>query len=182
VKFVIKIYKPDKQFPSGGLFTQYLDNKMLVGDSLMCGPGPEDGINYLGWGAFTYQGNNICGQKQKIGLIAGGSGISTLYAIALASTLIRDKMDITLLFSNKTKEDLFLENELNDLLKMNKYLKIFYTLTRHDSNKHGHWQGLQGRISYEMFKECEFPDVADDVFILSCGPGGFNGVIHNFLI
>lgn len=47
---------------------------------------------------------------------------------------------------------------------------MFHTLTRHDQSKDGEWNGLQGRVTYDMFKDCGFPEAADDVFIAVCGP------------
>jgi hypothetical protein len=47
---------------------------------------------------------------------------------------------------------------------------MFHTLTRHDEQKHGKWEGMQGRVTYDMLKECKFPEAADDVFIGVCGP------------
>ena len=58
---------------------------------------------------------------------------------------------------------------------------MYHTLTRHDAEKHGDWDGLQGRVSYEMLQECQFPEAADDVFIGICGPPEFNAEIAGFL-
>ena len=59
--------------------------------------------------------------------------------------------------------------------------KLFYTLDQHDPEKHGEWDGLTGRVSYDMIKKCEFPDPADDVLILSCGPPPFIEAVDKFL-
>ena len=44
--------------------------------------------------------------------------------------------------------------------------KLFHTLTRHDDGQHGDWDGLRGRVSWEMLQQCGFPEPADDVLIL----------------
>ena len=59
--------------------------------------------------------------------------------------------------------------------------KLFYTLDEHDPNVHGEWDGLTGRVNYEMFKQCGFPAPADDVLILTCGPPPFVDSINKFL-
>jgi NAD(P)H-flavin reductase len=52
-------------------------------------------------------------------------------------------------------------------------------LTRHDEAKHGKWDGLTGRVSFEMLKKCGLPDPTDDLFIGTCGPKGFAETIMN---
>jgi len=50
-------------------------------------------------------------------------------------------------------------------------------LTRHDEAKDGAWNGLTGRITVEMLKQCGLPAPADDVYVATCGPNGLvNGV------
>lgn len=59
-------------------------------------------------------------------------------------------------------------------------LKVFYTLTRHLSFKHGDWNGenkKKGRVSWEMYQEFGFPTASDDLLVLSCGPDGFNETV-----
>ena len=58
---------------------------------------------------------------------------------------------------------------------------LFNTLTRHDNSLHGEWDGLHGRINNEMIKECGFPEPADDVLILSCGPPGMKKTVNDIL-
>ena len=83
-------------------------------------------------------------------------------------------MKIVLLFSNKTKEDILCEKEINDLKNINPdNYQLWNTLTRHDDEKHGEWNGLRGRVSLKMMQECNFPPPAEDTFIFICGPKGF---------
>ena len=106
-----------------------------------------------------------------------------MYAIALASCLAQDGLEITFLFSNKTKEDILCKNELDELCRINPdKFKLYHTLTRHDESKHGSMEGLTGRVSQEMLQQCGFPKPADDVFIATCGPAAFNQHIRTFLL
>lgn len=41
--------------------------------------------------------------KRNFGLLAGGTGITPGYCMALASSLLKDGLKINLIFSNKTK-------------------------------------------------------------------------------
>jgi len=84
----------------------------------------------------------VPGKRTKIGLIAGGTGITPMYSIALASSLAQDGIDITFLNSNKTKSDILIKSELDELDAMNPNLRMFHTLTRHDSERDGEWDGL----------------------------------------
>ena len=71
--------------------------------------GPIGKVNYRGWGKFLVMNKELTGKKTKIGLLAGGSGFTPMYAIALASSLAKDGVEIKFLFSNKTKNDIFCE-------------------------------------------------------------------------
>ena len=55
----------------------------------------------------------------------------------------------------------------------NPNLKVSYTLSRYDESQ-GAWDGLKGKVSKEMIKECGFPAPSEDTVIFFCGPKGFN--------
>lgn len=148
--FVIKIYREDPAFPDGGKFTQHLEKNVNVGDSIMC-EGPIGMIKYFGHGKVTVKKKELK-PKTKVGLLAGGSGITPMYAIALASSLAKDGLEIWFLFSNKTKDDILCKKQLDELAASNPNFHLFYTLTRHDAAKDGENPHLSGRVSYEMFK------------------------------
>ena len=106
---------------------------------------------YLGWGKVVYKKKEVEHKKMRLGLIAGGTGITPMYSIALASSLAKDGVKIWFLFSNKTKDDILCKDQLDELAKINPdNFKLFHTLTRHDEGKHGAWDGLTGRVSWEM--------------------------------
>jgi cytochrome-b5 reductase len=85
-QFVIKVYRNTPEFPEGGIFSQHLENNVHVGDSLMC-EGPIGRLRYLGGGDFKLLKNPVAGKRTKIGLIAGGTGITPMFSIAQASSL-----------------------------------------------------------------------------------------------
>ena len=60
-------------------------------------------------------------------------------------------------------------------------LELHHTLTRHNSDTHGEWDGLEGRIDLEMIQKLGFPPPADDTFIFICGPKKFKADIITFL-
>jgi len=75
VIFVIKLYLPCDEFPNGGVMSKHL-NTMKVGDKIKM-EGPMGLLNYLGDGNFVLKRNPI--KKTKVGMIAGGSGITPCY-------------------------------------------------------------------------------------------------------
>ena len=87
--------------------------------------------------------------------------------------MANDGIEITLLYSNKTKDDILLLNELNELARKNPKLRIFHTLTRHNEERDGEWDGFKGRISADMIQKCGFPENAPETLILWCGPWPF---------
>jgi nitrate reductase (NAD(P)H) len=87
VEFVIKVYKPTDEFPKGGVMSQHLDS-MKVGEKLKM-EGPKGMLYYFGNGNFELRKKLI--KKTKIGLIAGGTGITPCYQIIQAATLAKDQ-------------------------------------------------------------------------------------------
>lgn len=115
----------------------------------MC-EGPIGRVRYLGHGAFKLLKNDLK-PKSKIGLIAGGTGITPLLAIAQASIWAEDGLEVTLLFSNKTKGDILCKDQIDELVQKNPAkFRVFHTLTRHNTETDGDWDGLTGRVSMEM--------------------------------
>jgi len=179
--FAIKVYRNNEQFPNGGVFTQHLEKNINVGDMMTC-EGPIGMLRYLGWGKFVFKKVEMEHKKTNVFLIAGGSGITPMLAIAQASVLANDGVKMTLIFCNKTKDDILCDDVIKDLEKKGDNFKVFNSLTRHDESKQGAWDGLTGRISYDMMKKCGLPaEVSDDILVASCGPSGFGDTISAFL-
>lgn len=91
--------------------------------------GPKGLLFYFGDGDFALRKNPI--KKTKIGLIAGGTGITPCFQIIQSSSLAKDALSIVMLYSNKTESDILLKEELEFYSKINaEHFKIFHTLTR----------------------------------------------------
>lgn len=173
--FAIKVYRPNEEFPDGGVYTKWMENNVNVGDTIMC-EGPIGMIKYLGFGKVILKKKELK-PKSKIFLCAGGSGITPFFSVAQASVLAKDGVQVTLIYSNKTKDDILIEKEISELAQLGENFKVFHTLTRHDEAKHGAWDGLQGRIDINMLKQCGLPEPSDDLFVGCCGPKGFGDSI-----
>lgn len=156
VLFYIRIYRDSAALiTKEGLFTSHLEKNINEGDFIKC-DAPLGKLKYRGFGIFQYYDKNIRGIK-RIGMIAGGTGITPLFSMIQASSMANDGVEIILIISNKTKNDIILKTELDSFMAINKRLKVHYTLTRHNQKTHGVRAGQKGRIDYEMLETLEFP-------------------------
>lgn len=111
------------------------------------------------YGKFTFEG-----EHEKIGLLGGGIGITPFMGICRYCTDMRLDTKVTLLYGNRTENDIAFRKELEAMQKQNKNLKIVFTLNEADSG----WKGATGFITADMIKK-EIPDYKDRVFY-TCGP------------
>lgn len=88
---------------------------------------------------------------------------------------------MVLLYSNKTKDDILLKDELERFAKMNANFKLVHTLTRHSDEKNGPWEGKKGRITEELIRHAGFPEPSEDTIIGYCGPDAFNKTVVDLL-
>jgi len=176
LELVVKIYFANvhPMFPQGGLMTQHLD-KLKIGDTVKI-KGPTGHVLYHGKGHFTINGNPM--KVKQVSMVAGGTGITPMYQ--LISSIVQDPGDqtqISLIFSNKTVDDILLRKELDEFAKQYKNLKIWYTVSRGAPEN---WKYDVGRVNVHMFKEHLFPPSYDSVVFL-CGPPAMveHGCIEN---
>jgi len=113
------------------------------------------------WGAIHYKGPGV--------FIAGGAGVTPF--IAILRQLKKDgKLDgNTLIFSNKTEEDIIMHDEFDSMHD----LKRIYTLTRENNNNYG-----SGRINSDFLKT-HVKDFSQLFYI--CGPVDMVGELHSLL-
>jgi ferredoxin-NADP reductase len=98
-------------------------------------------------------------------LIAGGSGIVPLMAMARHRAATGSRVPATLLYSSRSREDVIYFDELERLQSQDR-LAVFHTLTR--AQPPG-WAGYSRRIDREMLSEVVArSDPAAEIFI--CGP------------
>ncbi len=134
---------------TGHDFSNALD-AMAVGDVLdIDGP----------YGNLTFEG-----EYDKIALLSGGIGITPMISICKYCADSGLDTKITMISSNKTQPDIIFGDELDQMERENKNLKVVHTLTRADDD----WQGYRERISESLVIR-EIPDYKEFVFYL-CGP------------
>ncbi len=188
VDLLIKVYFANvhPRFPAGGLLTQHIDG-LAIGDTIeVKGPIGEFAFNVElpTVGRITADPNKMLTfthvrskEKQpyrKIGLIAGGSGITPVMQVATA--LLKDpatKVEVHILYANQTPTDILMADELNAFEK-DPRAHVWYTVDRPGGNPDhplnaDDWKYSTGFINEAMVKE-HLPAPADDVCTFMCGP------------
>lgn len=111
------------------------------------------------FGDFIYQG-----EYEKLGMLVGGIGITALRSICRLCTDRYPTTRITLLYGNRTDEDIAFKDDFVQMEKQNAKLKVIYTLSTPSEG----WCGYSGYIDRKMVEK-EIPDYLDRTFY-SCGP------------
>ena len=176
-EFIIKVYHAGvhPSFPNGGRMTQYLE-KMQIGDYMKM-EGPKGRISYAGHGNFFVE--NVLHYKTKIGMVAGGSGITPLFQIIQAVVDTKDKVEITLLFGNKSEKDILIREELEKL--RDDYPEGFHLHYIIDKPEHPEtWTYETGYITQEILERL-MPANSDETLILTCGPKILNELAAKLL-
>lgn len=149
LSLVIKVY------PDGQLTGKYFAN-LKIGDEVLF-RGPK--------GAMKYQ----FGHCKKIGMIAGGTGITPMYQLIRAICEDeRDTTEVSLIFANRSEDDILLREELETFARRYpKNLKLWFMLDQPPSN----WQYGSGYVTADVIKE-RLPAPDADTKIMLCGPPG----------
>lgn len=103
---------------------------------------------------------------KKLGLIAGGSGITPM--LQIAKSICRDPTDstqVTLLYANVTEDDIILRHELDALQYLYPQFKVCYVVDKPSEV----WTGYSGYITREMIQET-MPEPSDNHLVCVCGP------------
>ncbi|MCS0499059.1 FAD-binding oxidoreductase [Protaetiibacter mangrovi] len=110
-------------------------------------------------------------------LIAGGSGVVPLFAMADAHGRGGDPAGFRLLYSVRTPDDRFFAAELGELADRDR-IDVTYRYTR--STPDG-WPSPPGRVTRELLAETTWPaDVAPAVYV--CGPTPFVESVSDWLV
>ncbi|KAF0701104.1 Aste57867_8401 [Aphanomyces stellatus] len=111
---------------------------------------------------FTYKPNS----RKHIAMVAGGSGITPMLQVALE--VLRnpeDNTDVTLIFQNRTEDDIILRDELASYEQIYPGLKVINVLSKPSES----WTGYTGHVNKE-FLEKHLPGPSPDHLVLVCGP------------
>ncbi|XP_024545152.1 nitrate reductase [NADH] [Selaginella moellendorffii] len=167
VELLIRVYYKNvhPNFPGGGIMSQHLDS-LAIGDSINL-KGPIGHIQYLGRGKFTVNGDAKF--ASDIAMLAGGTGITPVYQVIKA--ILRDKEDttrISLVYANRTEEDIMLRAELDSWAESHAaQFRVWYVLSqpREPSN----WKYSVGYITEEVVRD-HLARGSDEAAAFMCGP------------
>ncbi|KAI1624131.1 NADH-cytochrome b5 reductase 1 [Exophiala viscosa] len=154
---LVKLY-PD------GLMSKHLQ-ALQVGD-LVKARGPK--------GAMVYKP----GMCERIGMIAGGSGVTPMLQIIKAVLAQRptDTTQIDLIYANRTFDDIVLKDVLDEMAEKDPGFKVHYVLSQAPEN----WTGSIGHVTKAMIKE-RLPPAQAGTKIMLCGPAGMQDSMKIYL-
>ncbi|KAH6645119.1 oxidoreductase NAD-binding domain-containing protein [Truncatella angustata] len=154
-----------KCYPDGQLTGRYLAN-LEVGDEVRF-RGPK--------GAMRYR-PGLC---KKIGMLAGGTGITPMYQLIRAICEDdRDLTEVSLIYANRSEADILLREQLETMArKYPKNFKLYYLL----DNPPADWQFGSGYVTKELMAE-KFPSPSPDAKVLLCGPPGMVAAAKKSLV
>ena len=136
---------------SDGFVSKHMKEKG-VGDTVHIS-GPHEG------GHFTE------GMAKKIGMVAGGTGITPMISIIRWILSHGYDVQIQLLFANKTVDDIILKDEFDGYAAKHDNFKRYYIL----ENAPDGWDMGVGYITRELLNEKLFQP-GDDSLVFLCGP------------
>ena len=143
-EIIIKLYP-------NGLLSNYIHSQ-YVGDEIFI-QGPTPGGHFEN------------GMAKKIGMVAGGAGVTPYISIIRTALRRAWKVDMTLLFANKSIDDIILRDEIDGYAAKHSNFKVVYSLDEAPED----WNGHVGHIDDNLLKQ-HLPEPADDTLIFLCGP------------
>ncbi|OQE15028.1 hypothetical protein PENFLA_c034G06875 [Penicillium flavigenum] len=149
IELVIKCY------PDGLLSGKYLAG-LTVGDEVEF-RGPKGSMRYT---------KGLC---RKIGMVAGGTGITPMYQLIRAiCENDTDTTEVSLVYANRSEADILLREELERFARQYpKNFKLWYML---DSAPEG-WTYGSGYVDQAVLAE-QLPAASPDTKVMLCGPSG----------
>lgn len=128
-------------------------------------------------GAFFVWTPPVGAEPQRpVQLIAGGSGVVPLYAMAAAHAAAADATEFRLLYSVRTPDDVFFRPELTALRAAGLALEFVYT-RRAPSG----WPAPAGRVTKSLLEAVTVP-AASAPRIFVCGPTPFVETVADWLL
>ncbi|PKK41542.1 hypothetical protein CI102_14911 [Trichoderma harzianum] len=155
-----------KVYPNGKMTNGYLAN-LNIGDEVHF-RGPK--------GAMRYS-RQLC---KKMGMVAGGTGITPMFQIIRAvCESDRDTTEISLIYANRTEQDILLREELDTFARRYpKIFKVYYVLENHSSE----WKFGSGYVTKDMMADM-FPSSSEEGSrIMICGPPGMVTAANKSLV
>ncbi|GJN86675.1 hypothetical protein PLIIFM63780_010256 [Purpureocillium lilacinum] len=159
LELVVKVY------PDGKLTNGYLAG-LESGDEVLF-RGPK--------GAMRYR-PGLC---SKIGMVAGGTGITPMFQVIRAICEDdRDTTQVSLIYANRTEEDILLREELDAFARRYpRNLQVYYLLDQPPEK----WQYGSGYVTRELMQE-KLPAPGLHTKMMLCGPPGMVNAAKKSLV
>ena len=139
-----------KRYETGAI-SRYLHDREVGDAVLMSGPNPG--------------GHWVDGMAKKVGLVAGGTGITPMISIIrwiLAKSLA---VELFLVFANKTETDIIFRDEWDENAREHTRFHCYHVLEQPPAD----WSQGTGRITENILRG-HLPPPAPDTAIFLCGP------------
>ena len=157
--------------------SQHMD-RMQIGDKMLMA-GPKGRLFYYGHGKFEIAKKIIEGKK-KIGCISGGTGITPCYQVIQSALKNDDGTDLSLIFGNRTTNDILLKDELMAMKEVYpEKFNLYLTVDVKPDEKENWKQGV-GFMTIDMLRD-HLPQPSKDTLILYCGPPPFEAMVKKNL-
>lgn len=134
-----------------GVISRYLHERQVGETVLMSGPNPG--------------GHWMDGMANKVGFVAGGSGITPMIAIIRWILARNQNVDLFLLYANKTEADIIFREEWDAYVRAQTNFHCHHVLSEPPAG----WSQGTGRIS-ETTLRTHLPPPGADTVIFLCGP------------
>jgi ferredoxin-NADP reductase len=158
----------DKQ-PDGEV-SPYLVDVLQAGDRLEV-HGPLGAF-------FVWRPAAVTDDARPVQLIAGGSGVVPLYAMAQAHADADDPTPFRLLYSVRTPDDVYFADELRGLVEASAPFRLDLVYTRRTPEG---WQAPAGRITREALEAAVIP-ASERPLVYVCGSTGFVERVADWLV
>ncbi len=153
----------------GGRGSNFIIDKIQVGDILKLTP-PS--------GHF-FKEDSFSSPKHYV-LFAGGSGITPIFSILKSALTQSTKNKVTLLYANRSEEEIIYLGQLKDLAKSFEQFRIFHALSAPIEN----WCDIRGRCTPDVLMPVLERHLGQDSLpkqYFICGPSGFMKTIRETL-
>ena len=118
------------------------------------------------------------GPVRPVQLIAGGSGVVPLFAIAHAHAVAEDLTPFRMLYSVRTPDDVYFADELQALAAASDAFRLDFVYTRRTPDG---WPTPAGRVMRDALAAAVIP-AADHPLVYVCGSTGFVEQVASWLI
>ena len=108
-------------------------------------------------------------------MIAGGTGITPFMQILVDAAAEVDGPELSLIFCNKTEQDILLKDQLDSLSEQG--LNLHYVVESPSEN----WNGHTGLLNEDLIEDL-IPNPSDGHLVMHCGQPGMNEFVRELLL